>query len=124
MTRASWRYWASQILVIFVLLWFALGGLAGQIRAPLKFTGDSLITLGNVKIAEDMGRVWTMPDLNAPDPAVDPYLLSGYAHVEHMLVKIARQLTRMIPFVVTLAWMFMRSEERRVGKECRSRWSP
>src|SRR3712207_8776167 len=29
-----------------------------------------------------------------------------------------------LSFIALLAWKFFRSEERRVGKECRSRWSP
>ena len=26
--------------------------------------------------------------------------------------------------IIAIFWLYMRSEERRVGKECRSRWSP
>ena len=33
---------------------------------------------------------------------------------------------RKVPYIIvfTLFFTYMRSEERRVGKECRSRWSP
>ena len=33
-------------------------------------------------------------------------------------------LVLLVIFMVTAPFMIQRSEERRVGKECRSRWSP
>src|SRR5437016_12967370 len=34
-----------------------------------------------------------------------------------------RQLAKLLPHIIGQYWVQMRSEERRVGKECRSRWS-
>ena len=53
---------------------------------------------------------------------------SRYKHHQHTLMKN----TMLIPLVTVtwfffgwwIYWAFPRSEERRVGKECRSRWSP
>ena len=37
---------------------------------------------------------------------------------------ISEMLVLLTPFVVNSSNAVLRSEERRVGKECRSRWSP
>ena len=47
-------------------------------------------------------------------------LHSGHEYI----IKEARRITCADCIVVVLSGGFTRSEERRVGKECRSRWSP
>ena len=47
----------------------------------------------------------------------------------HVIARAAKELNILTVGVVTLPFLYegpsrMRSEERRVGKECRSRWSP
>ena len=54
-------------------------------------------------------------------------LLHGFATAEAtVLVEEVARIAKAAPFrhLVTRGGYTMRSEERRVGKECRSRWSP
>src|SRR5690606_41759918 len=57
--------------------------------------------------------------------------ITGVQTVDPLLIKSARtmglkphQLFRKVILPASVPTIFVRSEERRVGKECRSRWSP
>ena len=102
-----WHYAVSQPIVILMLLWLALGGLSDQVRAPLRFTGAHLLTLGNVQAGWDAGRWWSLPDLAVTDPDTDPLQLSGSSHVDYFLLNVAHLVSRGVPSVVTLAWALM-----------------
>ena len=59
----------------------------------------------------------TLPDV----PGIDSREVSkGYAVLDSILLKVPKEL----PEYDELRRRAVRSEERRVGKECRSRWSP
>src|SRR2546422_711429 len=83
--------------------------------APAAVTPDSLARAANAAAAANtvaINFVWTL---------VAGFLVmimqAGFAMVE-------TGFTRAKNAAHTFAMNFMRSEERRVGKECRSRWSP
>ncbi len=42
----------------------------------------------------------------------------------HVSCRLTLFLGTLAPFIAVAAFQYLRSEERRVGKECRSRWSP
>ena len=45
-------------------------------------------------------------------------------HANHGVMVVVMVMVMMVMLVVMMVVVMMRSEERRVGKECRSRWSP
>ena len=53
----------------------------------------------------------------------DPYAVS-YTHLDVYKRQVQTQMTLAFKEAQVLFAQFIRSEERRVGKECRSRWSP
>src|SRR2546430_10294374 len=69
-------------------------------------------------------------DLDAPvtigdDVAIAPHVLIYTG--SHQIGPGSRRIGPVVTLPVTIeqgAWIRLRSEERRVGKECRSRWSP
>jgi hypothetical protein len=103
----AWRAGIAQALVILAVLWLVLDGPSGRVRAPVRFTGGGLVSLGDVKAGWESGRWWSMPDLAAPDRYADPLLAPAYAHVDYLLVNIAHVVSRGVPAVVSLAWALM-----------------
>ena len=53
MRQHLWRAGVVQALVILAVLWLVLDGPSGRVRAPLRFTGNSLVSLGDVKAGWD-----------------------------------------------------------------------
>lgn len=97
----------SQAFVILAVLWLVLDGPYGRVRAPLRFTGTSLVSLGDVKAGWDSGRWWSMPDLGAADRYADPLLAPAFAHVDYLFINIVHTVSRGVPAVVSLAWALM-----------------
>src|SRR2546422_2602396 len=61
-------------------------------------------------------------DLNSSPPSVLAEMLTATLGAQCMLWQTSPAATELETRV--LDWLRQRSEERRVGKECRSRWSP
>src|SRR3712207_3151546 len=65
-------------------------------------------------------------------PRIHTFVSTSPIHLAHQMRKSEEEVLEIITTTVTQArnlvedieWSAMRSEERRVGKECRSRWSP
>ena len=63
------------------------------------------------------------PQLAEPvDPTRVRTLPRHFAWIDHRLRDRLRELS--LEEIALLCFLHLRSEERRVGKECRSRWSP
>ena len=64
---------------------------------------------------------------NEIDKLKDPYNQSGLSEVDTQKIsKTQKELDEKLELIYSNLdpWQTTRSEERRVGKECRSRWSP
>jgi len=97
-----------------------MGYLTGRVDGTIdRDTRVGLITFQKWEGRDITGRL-TRSDFNAIRDATAPQAKdSGYKHVEVDLDRQVLLLTNDEGVVKTI-----RSEERRVGKECRSRWSP
>src|SRR2546430_15436429 len=74
--------------------------------------------------APPIGIGWRAVQLNPRDATLMDYYKGAW--VLHMLRNLLIDLRTMNEdaFIATMRDFYRRSEERRVGKECRSRWSP
>ena len=76
------------------------------------------LVLRNLRIrykGSALGFLWTM---------INPLFMMGIYFLFIKLLKIKIDLPQLLIGILVWQFFVMRSEERRVGKECRSRWSP
>src|SRR3712207_417429 len=99
------------------LAFFLAGGvLALLIRTQLAEANAKVVE------ADTYNELFTMHGTTMVFLVVVP-ILAGFANYLIPLMIGARDMA--FPRLNALSyWLFLRSEERRVGKECRSRWSP
>ena len=96
----------------------ALGGLLGQWGFWLPAFFGSGLALLNLFCA------WRwLPESLPPDHVVRPRVSPGEA-LRETLAYLRQPRLGLLLVIFTLYLLAFRSEERRVGKECRSRWSP
>ena len=112
------------------VLWDLRGTLAGQILSGLRWAGWLICLLSTFLISHfelfGLSQVWYRLK-NRPMPEGDLKEVLFYRIVRHPLMLgflIAFWATPLMTHGHQLFALVMRSEERRVGKECRSRWSP
>src|SRR5256885_16928046 len=108
-------------LLIWVLSTSRLSAVNGkkEILASALFIAASITDGIDGYIARRRGQITTMGILL--DPLADKLLIAA------AFITLVQFNPRLVPAwiaVVIIGREFLRSEERRVGKECRSRWSP
>src|SRR3712207_8546794 len=84
--------------------------------------GGHHVSLNNLVV--DGALVSTTPCFLGADPATSPLLGGAVNRPLARVEDLARDLVRSLPPELAARAVLLRSEERRVGKECRSRWSP
>ena len=104
MTRIPRRLiWALQPVAIGLVLWLALGGTQRDVRAPLVFSGDGLVTLAEARWIMTHGA-WAGPGSN---PIPDAGSLPLRARIDRAAISVAHLFSRRVPAVVTMAWALM-----------------
>ena len=80
---------------------------------------------GYIKLQIEAGKATPAPPVG---PALGQKGVNIMAFTKEFNERTKNQMGYVIPVVITVyadrSFSFIRSEERRVGKECRSRWSP
>ena len=106
--KGRWRLlaWASQPLLIAVVLWIALDGSHRDPHIPLSFSGDALFHLAQSKTTLVQGWWWTDPFLGAPFTH-NALLAPQSANVNQAIVRIAGMFTHDLVTAVTAAWTLM-----------------
>src|SRR3989454_4782104 len=118
---------SSPSLVASRALWARLGGL--DPRYPVSFLITLILVLGQARygILGGYDRLATALGVCvATELALSRWLRGRFANVQSAYIT-GISLALLIKPRADLLWPFAlgaRSEERRVGKECRSRWSP
>src|SRR5882762_3853255 len=69
---------------------------------------------------EPSGNIQPMPSPPSPPVPLHPFV----AQVDYTPEILWREIDDLVPSSLSILLPALRSEERRVGKECRSRWSP
>jgi phosphoglycerol transferase len=105
-SQLLWIAWAAQPIAIVGALWLALGGTGRDVRAPLQYSGDELVTLAEAQVSVDRGSWWTLADLSMW-PQKDPLLSPRHAHLDSVLLSASHLASRRAPEVVTLGWVLM-----------------
>ena len=101
--------WASSAVVTAVANFLMTQGYGCDVQVVPSSTVPALTSLAETGEPDILTEVWANST-----PSYEPLLAEG------KLV----ELTNVLSDGGVLAWWIPRSEERRVGKECRSRWSP
>src|SRR3712207_1391721 len=94
----------------------SLGGLDAGRGVPLLLPGDLVASLGV--------RLVPLAFLYAAAPAVYAHALTSLSGDRRSRARRPRRLPFALSYPAEKSANLTRSEERRVGKECRSRWSP
>ena len=73
-----------------------------------------------------MKEIYNAEDIDKAQVAIKAFELDYGAKCPKVVAKIVDDMDVLLEFYKYPAehWVHLRSEERRVGKECRSRWSP
>jgi phosphoglycerol transferase len=101
-----WIAWAAGPIAVVGALWLALGGTGRDVRTPLRYSGDELVTLAEVQASMDRGSWWTLADLSLW-PQKDPLLSPRHAHLDSVLLSVSRLVSRRAAEVATLGWVLM-----------------
>src|SRR2546422_11727445 len=104
------RWMGTSLALVLAVLCLALAALAATVSVAMQ--GDRALTrevVAATVVTRPSGPERFVATFTFPDGRRELYELAGNAlYVDAHIVK----------------WHPLRSEERRVGKECRSRWSP
>ena len=90
--------------------------------------GSSKVLFG-IDLNLNEGQLVAMMGRNGMGKTTTVRAITGLTPASSGSIKLAgKDITKLKPYQIGLAclrsWKWSRSEERRVGKECRSRWSP
>ena len=101
---------------------------ASYVRCALAHTTGVLLDLDQVRVLRQSLLLLGCRQLDVQDAileiCVDILFLYGIAHIEAARAGAGEGLAADVMTLLIIAVITDRSEERRVGKECRSRWSP
>src|SRR2546430_15083120 len=110
--RAALRFWQAALFLAFLAFWHV--ATSPTLLPPFYFDNPHKAAFFFGEPLKVLARTWD-------------WFSSGTIY-PHLWVTL---LETMLAFVIGTAlglvvglWLALRSEERRVGKECRSRWSP
>ena len=99
--------------------------IVGEVIGNYHPHGDTAVYDTMVRMAQDFSMRMPTIDGQGNFGSIDGDSPAAYRYTEARLNKVAEELLRDIDKeTVDFSPNFDRSEERRVGKECRSRWSP
>src|SRR5687767_5867527 len=95
----------------------------GQIRTQLSLVLEGIVCQALLPRIDGKGRVVSL-EIMVPTPAIRNLIRDDKVHQIYGSMQAGQEKLGMQTANQSLATLYMKSEERRVGKECRSRWSP